>query len=107
MALELRQQLKLTQKLVMTQQLRQAIQLLQLNRLELSAALQAEMENNPMLEEVVDAAVVSGSPEALDAPEGINGVEAPQTVQVRGDDPRGISEVNWDDYANSFEAEVS
>jgi RNA polymerase sigma-54 factor len=44
MALELRQQLKLSQKLVMTQQLRQAIKLLQLNRLELSDALQAEIE---------------------------------------------------------------
>ncbi len=51
MALELRQQLKLSQKLVMTQQLRQAIKLLQLNRLELSDALQAEIEQNPALEE--------------------------------------------------------
>ncbi len=51
MALELRQQLKLAQKLVMTQQLRQAIKLLQLNRLELSDALQAEIEQNPALEE--------------------------------------------------------
>ena len=44
MALELRQQLKLAQKLVMTPQLRQAIKLLQLNRLELNDALQAEIE---------------------------------------------------------------
>ena len=51
MALELRQQLKLSQKLVMTQQLRQAIKLLQLNRLELSDALHAEIEQNPALEE--------------------------------------------------------
>ena len=50
MALELRQQLKLTQKLVMTPQLRQAIKLLQLNRMELSDALQAEIEQNPALE---------------------------------------------------------
>ncbi|OQX05355.1 MAG: RNA polymerase sigma-54 factor [Desulfobulbaceae bacterium A2] len=107
MALELRQQLKLTQKLVMTQQLRQAIQLLQLNRLELTAALQAEMEVNPMLEEVVETAAVSGSSEALDAPEVSTPVEPPQMVQVRGDDPRGLAEVNWDDYANSFESEVA
>lgn len=51
MALELRQQLKLAQKLVMTPQLRQAIKLLQLNRLELTGALQAELEQNPALEE--------------------------------------------------------
>ena len=42
MALELRQNLKLAQKLVMTPQLRQAIKLLQLGRLELTEALQAE-----------------------------------------------------------------
>ncbi|MCW5198522.1 hypothetical protein VU06_02085 [Desulfobulbus sp. F3] len=51
MSLELRQHLKLAQKLLMTQQLQQAIKLLQLNRLELAGALQAEMEQNPLLEE--------------------------------------------------------
>ncbi len=39
MALELKQQLRLTQQLVMTPQLQQAIKLLQLNRLELVAAV--------------------------------------------------------------------
>jgi len=107
MALELRQQLKLAQKLVMTQQLRQAIQLLQLNRLELSAALQAELENNPMLEEAVETVALTGGVEALDAPEGQPEASAPQLTQVRGDDPRGIAEVNWEDYANSFESEIA
>ena len=59
MALELRQQLKLSQKLVMTPQLRQAIKLLQLNRLELSQALQAEMEQNPALEEDLSSTLPS------------------------------------------------
>ena len=55
MALELRQQLKLTQQLVMTPQLQQAIKLLQLSRLELVGLLQRELEENPVLEEALDA----------------------------------------------------
>ena len=62
MALELRQQLKLSQKLVMTQQLRQAIKLLQLNRLELSDALQAEIEQNPALEEDFPQTEIADNP---------------------------------------------
>ncbi len=61
MALELRQQLKLAQKLVMTPQLRQAIKLLQLNRLDLTQALQAEIEQNPALE--IDSSADSSSDE--------------------------------------------
>jgi RNA polymerase sigma-54 factor len=54
MALELKQQLKLTQTLVMTPQLQQAIKLLQLSRIELLDAVQAELLENPVLEEVSD-----------------------------------------------------
>ena len=55
MALELKQQMKLTQQLVMTPQLQQAIKLLQLSRLELVGLLQRELEENPVLEEGLDA----------------------------------------------------
>ncbi|MFT5680386.1 MAG: RNA polymerase sigma-54 factor [Myxococcota bacterium] len=41
-----------TQKLVMTQQLQQAIKLLQLNQQEMAASIDAELEQNPTLEEV-------------------------------------------------------
>ncbi|MEL6349956.1 MAG: RNA polymerase factor sigma-54 [Myxococcota bacterium] len=41
-----------TQKLVMTQQLQQAIKLLQLNHMELVASIEAEMRENPTLEEI-------------------------------------------------------
>ena len=54
MALELKQQLKLSQTLVMTPQLQQAIKLLQLSRIELVDAVQAELLENPVLEEVLD-----------------------------------------------------
>jgi formyltetrahydrofolate synthetase len=52
MAFELRQNLKLTQQLIMTPQLQQAIKLLQLSRLDLMDAVNQEMEENPLLEEV-------------------------------------------------------
>ena len=69
MALELRQNLKLAQKLVMTPQLRQAIKLLQLSRLELTEALQTEIEQNPMLEEALPLLETPANPEALSAEE--------------------------------------
>ncbi len=108
MSIELRQQLKLAQKLVMTQQLRQAIQLLQMNRLELTTALQAEMEQNPMLEEM-DRTLEPSGPEALSAvEEAANAdVEMLITGHVAGDSPAAVGEVNWEDYANNFEADFS
>jgi RNA polymerase sigma-54 factor len=105
MSLELRQHLKLAQKLLMTQQLQQAIKLLQLNRLELAGALQAELEQNPLLEEVP---AEDNGPEALPATEEAGeGGEAPVTGRVTGDDPAAAAEVNWEDYANNFDADFS
>ncbi len=51
MALEIRQSLKLSQQLVITPQLQQAIKLLQLSRVELLEVVQAELMENPTLEE--------------------------------------------------------
>ena len=107
MALELRQQLKLAQKLVMTPQLRQAIRLLQLNRLELSNALQAELEENPALEEDLS------HNEAADLGQGLSstnenlepGREDDFTEKVAISD--NLSEVNWEDYANNFDSNFS
>ena len=107
MALELRQQLKLAQKLVMTPQLRQAIKLLQLNRLELTDALQAEIEQNPLLEEVVDSPDNNSNPESLSAAEVKEVSETPATSQVAGDDPATVAEINWEDYANNFDSDFS
>ena len=107
MALELRQNLKLAQKLVMTPQLRQAIKLLQLSRLELTEALQAEIEQNPMLEEALPQLESPTNPEALSAEEESYQAEAPVTDRVKGDDPATVGEVNWEDYANNFDADFS
>jgi len=52
MAFELKQNLKLAQQLIMTPQLQQAIKLLQLSRQELVEAINEEMEENPLLEEI-------------------------------------------------------
>ncbi len=110
MALELRQQLKLSQKLVMTPQLRLAIKLLQMNRLELSDALQAEIEQNPGLEEDTSTAdLVPQNQQSLssteEAPKASEQKEQDHTEQVRMEDT--VPETNWDDYANTFDSNVS
>lgn len=107
MALELRQQLKLAQKLVMTQQLRQAIKLLQLNRLELSDALQAEMEQNPALEEDFTPA---DTPENLNSLSATTEIGPPQTeieITESFKVSDNLSEINWEDYANNFDSNFS
>ncbi|MHB1350730.1 MAG: RNA polymerase factor sigma-54 [Desulfobulbaceae bacterium] len=108
MALELRQQLKLAQKLVMTPQLRQAIKLLQLNRLELTEALQAEIEQNPLLEEAVEDPNQLGTvSDTLAAEEPREPPEAVVTTPVSGETPAGLAEINWDDYSNTFDTDLS
>ncbi|PIE57070.1 MAG: RNA polymerase sigma-54 factor [Desulfobulbus propionicus] len=107
MALELRQSLKLAQKLVMTPQLRQAIKLLQLSRLELSDALRAEIEKNPLLEEATVGENQQVNREALTAEEQTAEIESTITAQVAGDDPGKVGEVNWEDYANNFDSDFS
>jgi len=108
MALELRQQLKLAQKLVMTQQLRQAIKLLQLNRLELSDALQAEIEQNPALEEDISIADPTENPHALNSTveDTAPSQEIDTTENVRITE-NNLNDVNWEDYANNFDANFS
>ena len=113
MALELRQQLKLAQKLVMTQQLRQAIKLLQLNRLELSDALQAEIEQNPALEEDTSAPDATESPFSLsttneEKPDTAFERDITESVKVSdGTDGFGHGDINWEDYSNNFDANFS
>ena len=107
MALELRQQLKLSQKLVMTPQLRLAIKLLQMNRLELGDALQAEIEQNPGLEEDTNVQEPRENTKSLSSTVEETGEKREQdhTDQVRAEDT--IPETNWEDYANTFDSNVS
>lgn len=68
MAMEMRQQMKMTQQLVMTPQLQQAIKLLQLTRIELQDVVRQELEENPLLEETLEAEEPS-EPESLELSE--------------------------------------
>lgn len=107
MVLELRQQLKLAQKLVMTPQLRQAIKLLQLNRLELTEALQAEIEQNPLLEEVPDDQENVTASDLQNVTEEKETPESEVTSQIPGEDAANLAEINWADYVNSFDSDLS
>ena len=80
MGLELKQSLRLTQQLIMTPQLQQAIKLLQLSRLELAEVIQAELNENPVLEEESPEPVetVAEERERKEMMEGYS-EEAPQT----------------------------
>lgn len=108
MALELRQQLKLAQKLVMTPQLRQAIKLLQLNRLDLTQALQSEIEQNPALE--IDHSSDASSEEK---DYGLSTTVEPDSVSKEKEITQPVSqsdamaETNWEEYANTYETQFS
>ena len=108
MGLELRQQLKLSQKLIMTPQLRLAIKLLQMNRLELGDALQAEIEQNPGLEEDTSIQERKENTQSLSSTvehKVEQQKEQDHTDQVRAEGT--IPETNWEDYANTFDSNVS
>ena len=86
MALQHKMIMKTEQRLVMTAMLRQAIGLLPLNRTEMQQAVQQEMLNNPLLEEIQDEMkeVADGDMPELrdDVPESQN-------------DERGEVEIDW------------
>src|SRR5688500_17747644 len=110
MALEIKQSLRLSQQLVMTPQLQQAIKLLQLNRMELAEVVNAELMENPVLEQLSET------------PEGENQTPAettdnssdPETEQRRDEEAflkptaqeeqlvAGKDDFNWDSYIEEF-----
>ncbi len=95
MGFELKQTVKLTQQLVMTPQLQQAIKLLQMSRLELANAIQQELQENPVLEEAMDADEERESAERAEAE--INGLE-PQPTPDRVDDTEFRAEAETPEY---------
>lgn len=89
--MELKQQLRISQQLVMTPQLQQAIKLLQLSRLELTDLLRQEINENPVLEEIVEANgaetnVSEGTPETQ--------------VESARETPEAKAEFDWQDYVD-------
>ncbi|TWI77297.1 RNA polymerase RpoN-/SigL-like sigma 54 subunit [Desulfobotulus alkaliphilus] len=95
MAIELRQQLKLTQQLVMTPQLQQAIKLLQLSRLELVDAIQQELEQNPALEERMEAPDAE-TPEVSETPASEDSL---QEIEIS---EKVSAETDWDSYLDEY-----
>ena len=76
-----RLQIKVSQKQVLTPSLMQMVALLQLNRLELRDMIEAEMMENPVLEEVTD----DGSPSETES--GQDSIEADEAEVPIKDDP--------------------
>ena len=96
MALELRLQQKLTQQLIMTPQLQMAIKLLQLSRLELVDAIRQELDENPTLEEIVDASI----DDHPDQPEAITN----ETLQVKEltIEEKIKDDMDWSNYIDEY-----
>jgi RNA polymerase sigma-54 factor len=102
MALEMRQQLKLTQQLVMTPQLQQAIKLLQLSRLELQEVVQQELDENPLLDEMLDLEEPK-EPDTLELSERESTPlqEAENFQELKADDDT-IRDMDWDSFMEGY-----
>jgi RNA polymerase sigma-54 factor len=101
MAIEMRQQMKMSQQLVMTPQLQQAIKLLQLSRLELQDVVRQELEENPILDEVVEVEELR-EPEQLELREKEAEPETPAAdfQEVRaGEETR---DTDWEAYLDGY-----
>ena len=99
MAIELRQQLKLTQQLVMTPQLQMAIRLLQLSRLELMDTIRQELEENPVLDEVLEDSAEELPYDSLEKPE--EEVVTTKEVTIEEKIP---DDVDWTNYIEEYNA---
>jgi RNA polymerase sigma-54 factor len=100
MAMEMRQQMKMTQQLVMTPQLQQAIKLLQLTRIELQDVVRQELEENPLLEETVEA-------EEIVDPESLELAETEAELDATREDFREVEAGDdtlrdWDSYLDGY-----
>lgn len=107
MAFELKQNLKLSQQLIMTPQLQQAIKLLQLSRQELVDAINQEMEENPLLEEISpdegneNAMNEEYEQDVLSAErENIKAIE--RTEEVNMEKGAGAEEFDWASYLEDY-----
>ncbi len=94
MAMYQKMGLRQSMELRMTPQLQQAIKLLQLSRLELEKAIQKEIEENPVLEEVVDQ---QGDDPAKNME--TDSAAPPESGDVQ--DPRKQDEFEWENFVES------
>src|ERR1700730_8250144 len=102
MALSQRLDLRQSQALVMTPQLQQAIKLLQLSNLELSAFIEGELEQNPLLERddapAESAAAIEASAQIAEPPP-IEGDEVQLLRETSGDEGDGKLDLAGDPVA--------
>lgn len=101
MALSQRLDLKQTQALVMTPQLQQAIKLLQLSNIELSAFIEGELEQNPLLEREDASPDAPAGPDAEPAPaeEGEAAEAAERWREAAGEEGEGNLDLAGDPAA--------
>jgi len=94
--------MKLTQQLVMTPQLQQAIKLLQLSRMELQDVVQQELEENPVLDEVLESDEIQEQ-EKLEAGEDDAGpdmqTDSFSEVSVGEQETPGV---DWESYLEGY-----
>lgn len=110
MALSPRLDLRQTQTLIMTPQLQQAIKLLQLSNIELSAYVEQQLEQNPLLERDDDWSAEGDSPLAEDSVSS-DGIDLPAALQsvdrALSDDSGAASQAALDGgLENVFDSEV-
>jgi len=107
MAFELKQNLKLAQQLIMTPQLQQAIKLLQLSRQELVEAINQEMEENPLLEEISqeegnEEQVYEEVAENVVSVERENVKSLEHTEEINVEKGAGAEEFDWASYLEDY-----
>jgi len=106
MAIEIKQQLRLSQQLVMTPQLQQAIKLLQLSRLELVNLVQQELQENPVLEETLEAEEIPAPPSEMQTEsEPVEPVVA-EASQVSAEreptEAEKVADLDWQNYMDAY-----
>jgi RNA polymerase sigma-54 factor len=115
MALEIKQSLRLSQQLVMTPQLQQAIKLLQLNRMELAEVVNAELMENPVLEELAETpegenATPADSPGDVPDPESEQRRDEESFLKPTAKEEQlvaGKDDFNWESYVEEFNSSSS
>lgn len=99
MAMHLKMSMKLSQQLRMTPQLQQAIKLLQLSRIELETEIRKELDENPILEEVIETSDDDGASKAQTADD-MKTAEA--AVTPESSDPTKQDEFEWENYVDNL-----
>jgi RNA polymerase sigma-54 factor len=108
MVMEMKQSLRMTQSLVMTPQLQMAIKLLQLNQMELVEAIQAEMLENPLLEERAEKPNEEAGQEADAAQENTPALNRDTATEVKPESPESQEkatkelDIDWERVASDY-----